>query len=95
LGDGQHRIGINPWVASKTVADAAELEPSSATFASDPPGQQFLEALHDGLSEMLLTGARNCSSAPMAELADLGRRLGFIRLIDPIAKLADGLASLE
>lgn len=62
-------------------------------FAEDSAIDQFLADLQDTLSDLLLTGVARCDAGRWADHAAHARRLGFVRLANPIATLAEALTS--
>ncbi|HZN34704.1 MAG TPA: hypothetical protein VFB80_12840, partial [Pirellulaceae bacterium] len=101
LEDGDRRIGIQPLVSESAPGRSApaptpgepEQDPRSPVQAD--PLESFLTQMRLELSELLLSGARRAGQ-PQArawtDLATHGRELGFVRLVEPLARLAELLA---
>jgi hypothetical protein len=94
--DGARRYGINPWIAgtSASAAGAPDESPGQARPRSSEAAT-FLGELQRSIGDALLTGlARDAAHARvMAEQTDKARRLGFVRIADAVAQLADALAA--
>jgi len=93
IDDGERRLGIQPWVLN-TIAATETTSPLNEQAAGDEsPVEQFLAQLQDSLSDLLLTGVSRCDGSPWVDQTNMGRQLGFVRLANPIADLAEALNS--
>ena len=94
--DGQRRSAVSSWIPQKTAASSgketgeadAEMEP-----ASPPPLVDFLQRLRRELSELFLSGVAQAPPETWARLTQTARQLGFVRLVEPIAALAEQLVA--
>jgi hypothetical protein len=100
--EDDRRIAIQPLVgeaaAASGTATAASSTESSADENVEPadPLESFLAQVRFELSELLLSGVRRADhfqAKGWNELLAQGRQLGFIRLMEPIAHLADLLSA--
>jgi hypothetical protein len=55
--------------------------------------EHFLKQFRQRLSDLLLTGVTRDDGARWQELAELGSQLGFVRLVAPMADLAEALST--
>jgi hypothetical protein len=94
--DGSRRQGINPWLAGTSASPAAAPDESSNPLPPPSSGATtFLGELQRSIADALLTGlARDAAHARvMTERTEEARRLGFVRIADAVAQLADALAA--
>ena len=87
------RIGVLPWLGEAAQMVEADASTDRGTEEEPAPVDQFFEQFQEELAELMVTGAGRCEANRWSELADLGRRLGFNRLANAIAKLADELTA--
>lgn len=95
LDDGRRRTCVQPWIAPPPAVPSSFASLESAAQETIPPREAFLRRLRFELSELLLSGLRRAdprSERSWAELAEQGRRAGFVRLVEPVARLAAQVA---
>lgn len=95
LDDGRRRTGLQPWIAPPPAVPSSFASLESAVQETVPPREAFLGRLRFELSELILSGLRRAdprSERSWAELAEQGRRAGFVRLVEPVARLAAEVA---
>jgi hypothetical protein len=96
--DGLRRVAVQPYIDNAGVsggsAERAACNPPNSAAAD--PLAAFLQYVRFELSELILTGIRRAGAGEAKRWADLsqqGQQLGFVRLADPPAQLAELLAA--
>jgi hypothetical protein len=91
--EGAHRTMLQPWIdRGEGAADLASL--SAGLPAPGDPIAAYPGELIQALGELLLLGLQRADDRARRHWQDLHRRgaaLGFARLMDPVAKLAEAL----
>ena len=98
LEEGGQRIGIQPYVGGAVMTgarsgEAAGIEPSGEGI---DPLESFFGQFRFELSELFLSGVRRAGPRQATTWKDLvmqGQHLGFVRLLDPLVRLAAQLAA--
>jgi len=93
VDDGTRRWGLQPWVSNNLAAHEGGSEPAVQAACEQSAVEQFSRQLGELLSDLLLTGVTRSDGTRWGEQAELGRQLGFVRLVAPVAELADSLNS--
>ena len=98
IEEGDRRIGIQPLVSEAAAsAGPAPVEPGGELNEDQAsPLESFLGQVRFELSELLLSGVRRAGQRQAQAWADLmaqGRQLGFVRLVEPLARLAELFAA--
>lgn len=94
IEDGSQRIAINPWIPDPSTDKLKGEDSVDSKSLSDPevsPISECLTRIRDGLADEILTGVTLIDDQPWRELAELGPRIGFTRLSEPILALVDRL----
>lgn len=93
IDDGTRRSGLLPWVGESVVEENGERSTSGESVDESSPVEQWIERLLDALAEVATIGVRRTERLPWRELAETGRRVGFVRLIEPVDELVTALES--
>ena len=93
VDDGTRRLGLQPWVSNNLAANEGGSEPAVQAVCEQSAVEHFSRQLGELLSDLLLTGVTRSDGTRWGEQAELGRQLGFVRLVAPVADLADSLNS--
>ena len=93
MDDGTRRFVLQPWLAGHVQAGEAIDEPAATGADDESPIGHFLQQLREQVSDLLLTGVNRGAATRWREQADLGRQLGFVRLVAPLADLAEAFES--
>lgn len=94
--DGTRRIGMSPWLPSERPSGESCNSLDGATNSElnvTSVVAEFVERLNDMLADALLIGLRQCPVAPWGEFANAAEQIGFVRLAEPIGRLAELLNS--
>lgn len=93
LADGEQRTAVYPWLPQSQASASTRTAPSFAEAASPEPAplSNFLDRLDGQLADSLLTGLATARESTWKELRDSARALGFVRLTQPLAAVAETL----
>ncbi len=93
--DGGRLAMLQPWVEeADELAPGSALDPGVEAAQTAPPEEEYPLLLQAALGELLLVGLTRADSRGVSQWQDLRRRgeaLGFDRLVQPVARIAEAL----